>query len=778
MPFGGAPLDLLKPAAASVQFPVSAHGGRSHSPIRRTTYSATGSIAVRAVSPQRHRASAATEAPLTQLGSRWLWDSQPTISPRLSGGGCSGNGRVSPTRRAPSPEMRRTMPPLGGLTSVGLADGGPGAAATRSGSPVRGAPPPRVSLATWAGLESSASGLDGFPPTGFPDAVVAGRPLDTGQPLVAHRITSLQSYPRVGSEAEDPQTGRFPFAATWAGPRRPSLGPSDRGLQPAQHYADSPTSATRLAAPSTLAGHRLQEVRAISPAPCRPRVSTGPSLALSALPGGSGGCAARDRSPPAPAARPQLLTRTLPGGALTPPAPQPRELVAPPRPLQPAAPQTIALDVDEVLVRYVDGFRKFLQRERPHGPLDTDSVFHEAHDPHSPWRLQFAMSGGLDNLEAVPGALAALRRLKAAGLRLEVVTSRPPIMRESTEALLGKLFPSDTFSAAHFVGPGEKGRTCNAIRALALVDDQIPNIVDANSCGVIAVLFNFSGSYPWAVCNPEDLPAGVMRLETWAATSEYLLSALRISGPHTDGGDLCVVSQQHPQEPRSPQTLQQQDTAAVAAAAGPTLPSRAWNTGAGQPGQATPGQPLASLGGGASQPAAFASPYHAPAATAFEGTAAATVAAPAPMEAATSWEQRFLEDQSPAPWYRGESYEAQRYQSDCYDAQRFHGDSFDTQRYQNDGYDAHRFQGNGYDAQTHMAWEMNDQQAGGSHAHFRSRNTWADAFHMQNSEPPQDPLPLSGTPAVRPGGPMFGISLSGASSRPESEDGGASCVTA
>lgn len=190
---------------------------------------------------------------------------------------------------------------------------------------------------------------------------------------------------------------------------------------------------------------------------------------------------------------------------------------------------TVALDVDEVLCRYVDGFRKWLQRERPTGPLDTDSVFREAHDPNSPWRLQFALNGGLDNLEAVPGAVPALRKLKQAGVRLEVVTSRPPTMRESTEALLAKIFPPDTFSAYHFVGPGEKGRTCNAIRALALVDDQIPNVVDASACGVVAVLFNFSGTYPWAVCTQDELPAGVMRLETWSATCDYLLSVLRVN---------------------------------------------------------------------------------------------------------------------------------------------------------------------------------------------------------------------------------------------------------
>jgi len=196
-----------------------------------------------------------------------------------------------------------------------------------------------------------------------------------------------------------------------------------------------------------------------------------------------------------------------------------------PTPADESAPVVIALDVDEVLVCYVDGFRKFLQRERPDGPCDIDTAFHEAHHPRSPWRLQFAMSGGLDNLEAVPGAAAALRKLRAAGIRLEAVTSRPPIMRQSTEALLLRLFPPDTFSAAHFAGPGEKGHTCNMIKAQALVDDQLPNIIDATSCGVVGVLFDLCRSYPWCRhIRLEDLPSGSTCMETWANAADYLLS--------------------------------------------------------------------------------------------------------------------------------------------------------------------------------------------------------------------------------------------------------------
>jgi len=199
-------------------------------------------------------------------------------------------------------------------------------------------------------------------------------------------------------------------------------------------------------------------------------------------------------------------------------------------------PLVVAVDVDEVLVCYVDGFRKYLQRVRPEGPLDTTSVFHEAHSATSPLRQDFAVNGGLDNLEAVPGSIAALRKLRAAGVRLEAVTSRPPIMRQSTEALLLKLFPPGTFAAAHFVEGGQKGAACNAINAVALIDDQVPNIIDVASCGVIAILFDLCGSYPWSRCVPEDLPPGAHRFETWGATCDFLFQVLGLPQPQGENG--------------------------------------------------------------------------------------------------------------------------------------------------------------------------------------------------------------------------------------------------
>jgi len=431
-----------------------------------------------------------------------------------------------PVARRPLTPPRGRTPPRRGPPPAGVGPGeGFGETARR----------PRVSLATWAGLEPSpgmgpmetSSGIQAVwagPVAGQSQAQVLRPPLEAAPPLLPPRLNAMVQMESLGAVQDGPR----PIAATTMS--QGSVAVTSQGSVAMQWAAERGASSfmqpliDALDTQQLLEGHLagplgidprvqpLHEVRALSPAPGRARLNAAGSLA----------------APPAhPADRPAAVGAypALPSGMATP------HSEAPPRPLLPAAPPlTVALDVDEVLCRYVDGFRKWLQRERPAGPLDTDSVFREAHDPNSPWRLQFAMCGGLDNLEAVPGAPQALRKMRQAGMRLEVVTSRPPIMRESTEALLGRLFPPDTFSAAHFVGPGEKGRTCNAIRALALVDDQIPNITDAHACGVVAVLFNFSGTYPWSCCGPDELPPGVMCLESWAATSDYLLSAFGLNG--------------------------------------------------------------------------------------------------------------------------------------------------------------------------------------------------------------------------------------------------------
>mmetsp|Transcript_99868 Transcript_99868/g.177758 ORF Transcript_99868/g.177758 Transcript_99868/m.177758 type:complete len:823 (-) Transcript_99868:197-2665(-) len=206
----------------------------------------------------------------------------------------------------------------------------------------------------------------------------------------------------------------------------------------------------------------------------------------------------------------------------------------------------IAIDVDEVLVCYVDGFRKFLQRELPEGLPDNTNIFKEAHDVNSPWRMKFAMEGGLENLEAVPGAHEALRKLSAAGIRMEVVTSRPAAMQESTKVLLRKLFPPDTFSDYHFVHGGEKGQKCLQLGALALVDDQIPNAIDVLNCGLLPILFDLNGSYPWSVCGPQDLPLGVHRIETWAQTADFLVAKIE------NHKNVMASARQAPQTPATP----------------------------------------------------------------------------------------------------------------------------------------------------------------------------------------------------------------------------------
>lgn len=179
----------------------------------------------------------------------------------------------------------------------------------------------------------------------------------------------------------------------------------------------------------------------------------------------------------------------------------------------------VAVDIDEVICRYVDGFRRFLERIG-HGLGSWDAqpaaLFKEAHDPRSALRAAFARSGGLDLLDEVQGAVAGLTRLRAAGVRLEAVTTRPGAMRATTERLLRRLLPADTFAAVHHVQPGQKGRVCSQLGAQVLIDDQIPNAKDAATSGVSAILFDYQGEYWWTHTGGE-LPTGVTRFQSWNA---------------------------------------------------------------------------------------------------------------------------------------------------------------------------------------------------------------------------------------------------------------------
>lgn len=199
---------------------------------------------------------------------------------------------------------------------------------------------------------------------------------------------------------------------------------------------------------------------------------------------------------------------------------------------RPYSSQVVAVDIDEVVCRYVDGFRSYLRRtghDLANADAQHETLFREAYDPQSVLRAAFISSGGLDTLDVVPGATAALAKLRALGLRLEAVTTRPAALRTSTERLLKRLLPEDTFAAVHHVDSGEKGAVCNQLGATTLIDDQLSNIYDAAASGVSALLFDYEGEYWWTHTDAA-LPPGVDRVRSWSAVVDRVLEILSL-GP-------------------------------------------------------------------------------------------------------------------------------------------------------------------------------------------------------------------------------------------------------
>lgn len=187
--------------------------------------------------------------------------------------------------------------------------------------------------------------------------------------------------------------------------------------------------------------------------------------------------------------------------------------------------KNIAVDVDEVKFPFVAQFANWHNAiygtslreedftsymfEEPLG-VDTATVvervyqFHEVDDSHVP-----PIGGAEEGLRALSGAFC-----------LNSVTARHPRFREHTRRWI------DTrglpIQEVHTVGHPDtmkeqyssKAETCQAIGAIALIDDSPGHVADCLDNGIDAVLF---GDYPWN----QDAPRGMKRCADWSAVLQH-----------------------------------------------------------------------------------------------------------------------------------------------------------------------------------------------------------------------------------------------------------------
>lgn len=190
----------------------------------------------------------------------------------------------------------------------------------------------------------------------------------------------------------------------------------------------------------------------------------------------------------------------------------------------------IAVDVDEVLCKFSEGFMTWRSHVTgTNAPIPAVGVCFKVacSKNNNAEREDFAKSQAFVEIDRVPGALEALRRLKRAGFRMEVVTSRPSSMAEASNRYLQWAFP-DLISDAHFVSSGQKGNVCKRIGAGFLVDDQCKNVSDACKAGVHGVLFDFAGTYTW---NHVKVPPEAVRTANWDEVLGYIFKTTGAQEP-------------------------------------------------------------------------------------------------------------------------------------------------------------------------------------------------------------------------------------------------------
>lgn len=182
----------------------------------------------------------------------------------------------------------------------------------------------------------------------------------------------------------------------------------------------------------------------------------------------------------------------------------------------------IAIDVDEVLAEYQNGFIEFhnkyygtnLKRHHFAKSYKLEDAWGGTEDEAIDKVYHFYQTKDFKKMEPVPGAIEAVRKL-AQKHDLFVVTSRQNFASPVTLEWLDKHFP-DTFSgilfANHFAkegAPKDKSEICKEIGAELLIDDSLTYAKDCAKKGIKVKLFD----RPWN--QTENLPKNIQRVFSW-----------------------------------------------------------------------------------------------------------------------------------------------------------------------------------------------------------------------------------------------------------------------
>lgn len=194
---------------------------------------------------------------------------------------------------------------------------------------------------------------------------------------------------------------------------------------------------------------------------------------------------------------------------------------------------TIAVDVDEVLGRFVHSLNAFcLEKYGQHYRVEDYFVYDFAQvwkcsKDESNHRVHefFTSAHFRDGIEVIPGSFDSLDRMKRVhsdDLALHVVTSRQHVIQEQTLEWLDRHFPGifdQVFFGNHFALEGtskKKSEICKEIGASVLIDDNPWYAMECAEAGIQVLLYDWKSQYPWSKTD-QDGPhhENITRVSDW-----------------------------------------------------------------------------------------------------------------------------------------------------------------------------------------------------------------------------------------------------------------------
>lgn len=205
----------------------------------------------------------------------------------------------------------------------------------------------------------------------------------------------------------------------------------------------------------------------------------------------------------------------------------------------PKARARVAVDVDEVLGRFVYSLNMFCkekyQMEYQVGdywiyefakiwgcsPEQSNHIVHEFFDsPHFN-----------EGIPVIPGAYDALIRLSRS-CDLVVVTSRQHVIQDVTLDWIDKHYPgvfSEVYFGNHFALQGtsrKKSDICRSIGARVLIDDNPTYAMECAAAGIQVLLYDWEDEYPWSKLPQEASRDNITVVRNW---DEVELQLARLS---------------------------------------------------------------------------------------------------------------------------------------------------------------------------------------------------------------------------------------------------------